>query len=145
VSDPEDYISSSMKEVGIESWGAICGADPGRSGRHQFGTQFQGTGYPTRPRRRTGNRSYRRQSGSSGDDSDFAVSQNGTTTLTLPLRFGWSGVGSAVRAALGYGDLPYQMKGQQTLELPGGLSQAVSFTHEGRVPLITRKAILSDL
>jgi LEA14-like dessication related protein len=68
-------------------------------------------------------------------DSDFAVSQNGTTTLTLPLRFGWSGVGSAARAALSYGDLPYQMKGQLTLALPGGLNQSVSFTHEGRVPL----------
>lgn len=34
-------------------------------------------------------------------DDDFAVSENGETTLTLPLRFGWSGVGSAVRAALG--------------------------------------------
>ena len=32
-------------------------------------------------------------------DNDFTVSENGTTTITLPLRFGWSGVGSAVRAA----------------------------------------------
>jgi LEA14-like dessication related protein len=76
-------------------------------------------------------------------DSDFAVTQNGSTTLTLPLRFGWSGVGSAVRAALSYGDLPYQMKGQLTVALPGGFNQSVSFSHEGRVPLI-RKAILSD-
>ena len=68
-------------------------------------------------------------------DSDFAVTQNGTTTLTLPLRFGWSGVGSAVRTVLSSGDLPYQMKGQLTLQLPGGLNQAVSFTHSGRVPL----------
>ena len=68
-------------------------------------------------------------------DDDFAVSENGETTLTLPLRFGWSGVGSAVRAALGYGDLPYKMKGQATLRLPGGLQKVVSFTHEGRAPL----------
>lgn len=68
-------------------------------------------------------------------DSDFAVAENGTTTITLPLRFGWSGVGSAVRAALGYGDLPYKMKGQATLRLPGGLKQLVSFSHEGRAPL----------
>ena len=27
-------------------------------------------------------------------DDDFSVSENGQTTLTLPLRFGWSGVGS---------------------------------------------------
>jgi LEA14-like dessication related protein len=68
-------------------------------------------------------------------DDDFAVSQNGETTLTLPLRFGWSGVGRAVRAALGYGDLPYEMKGEATLRLPWGLKKSVSFAHEGRAPL----------
>lgn len=68
-------------------------------------------------------------------EDDFAVTQNGQTTLTLPLRFGWLGVGSAVKAALGYGDLPYTMKGQVTLKLPGGVHTAVSFTHEGRAPL----------
>jgi LEA14-like dessication related protein len=68
-------------------------------------------------------------------DNDFAVQENGETTLTLPLSFTWSGVGSAVRAALGYGELPYKMKGQATIKLPAGLSQVVSFTHEGRVPL----------
>jgi LEA14-like dessication related protein len=68
-------------------------------------------------------------------DDDFAVTQNGETTLILPLRFGWYGVGSAVRAALGYGDLPYKMKGQATLKLPGGLRKSVSFTREGRAPL----------
>jgi LEA14-like dessication related protein len=68
-------------------------------------------------------------------EDDFAVTQNGITTLTLPLRFGWFGVGSAVRAALGYGDLPYTMKGQATLKLPGGAHAVVSFTHEGRAPL----------
>ena len=68
-------------------------------------------------------------------DDDFAITQNGETTLTLPLRFGWSGVASAVRAALGYGDLPYTMKGQTTLKLPGGARKSFSFTHEGRAPL----------
>jgi LEA14-like dessication related protein len=72
-------------------------------------------------------------------DDDYAVPQNGQTTITLPLRFGWTGVGSAVRAALSYGDLPYTMKGQATLRLPGGLRKAISFTHEGRAPL-TRAA-----
>lgn len=71
-------------------------------------------------------------------DDDFAVVENGETILTLPLRFGWSGVGSAVRAALGYGDLPYNMKGQATLRTPWG-QKVVSFTHEGRAPL-TRSA-----
>jgi LEA14-like dessication related protein len=68
-------------------------------------------------------------------DSDFVVTENGTTSLTLPLRFGWGGVGSAVRAALKYGELPYEMKGQATLKMPWGLSTVVSFTHEGRAPL----------
>jgi LEA14-like dessication related protein len=72
-------------------------------------------------------------------DNDFAVTENGETTITLPLRFGWSGVGSAVRAALSYGDLPYKMKGQATLRLPAGAQTVVSFTHEGRAPL-TRAA-----
>ena len=69
-------------------------------------------------------------------DNDFTVSENGETTITLPLTFGWAGVGSAVRAALSYGDLPYKMKGQATLRLPGGAQTVVSFTHEGRAPLI---------
>jgi LEA14-like dessication related protein len=68
-------------------------------------------------------------------DEDFAVSENGETTLTLPLRFQWTGVGRAVRAALGYGDLPYTMKGQATLKIPGGFRKVVSFSHEGRAPL----------
>ncbi|HJR15836.1 MAG TPA: LEA type 2 family protein [Gemmatimonadales bacterium] len=67
-------------------------------------------------------------------DDDFSVAQNGTTTLTLPLRFGWAGVGSAVRAALSYGDLPYKMNGQAELSTPWGRAE-VPFTREGRVPL----------
>jgi LEA14-like dessication related protein len=67
-------------------------------------------------------------------DDDFSVAENGTTTLTLPLRFGWAGVGSAVQAALGYGDLPYKMKGQAQLRTPWGRAE-VPFTREGRVPL----------
>jgi len=67
-------------------------------------------------------------------DDDFAVAENGTTTITLPLKFGWAGVGSAVRAALGYGDLPYKMKGQAELSTPWGRKE-VPFTREGRVPL----------
>jgi LEA14-like dessication related protein len=68
-------------------------------------------------------------------DNAYAVPENGQTVVTLPLRFGWSGIGSAVRAALGSGDLPYTMKGVATLSLPGGFSKAVSFSHEGRAPL----------
>ena len=67
-------------------------------------------------------------------DDDFSVTENGTTTVTLPLKFGWAGVGSAVRTALGSGDLPYSMKGQLELRTPWGRKE-VPFTREGRVPL----------
>jgi LEA14-like dessication related protein len=68
-------------------------------------------------------------------DEDFSVSEGGTTTITLPLKFGWAGVGSAVRAALTYGDLPYKLKGQAHLKTPWGPTQ-VPFTRQGRVPLM---------
>ncbi|HZA92994.1 MAG TPA: LEA type 2 family protein, partial [Gemmatimonadales bacterium] len=67
-------------------------------------------------------------------DDDFSVSENSRTTLTLPLTFGWAGVGAAVRAALGSGDLPYKMKGQVELRTPWGPKE-VPFTREGRVAL----------
>ena len=67
-------------------------------------------------------------------DENFSVTENGRSTLTLPLTFGWAGVGSAVRAALGSGDLPYRMKGQVELKTPWGRKQ-VPFTREGRVAL----------
>ena len=67
-------------------------------------------------------------------DEDFSVTENGRSTLTLPLTFGWAGVGSAVRAALGSGDLPYRMKGQVELKTPWGRKE-VPFTREGRVAL----------
>jgi LEA14-like dessication related protein len=67
-------------------------------------------------------------------DDDFVVAENGTTTVTLPLKFTWSGAGSAVRAALSYGDLPYKMRGQVELKTPWGRKE-VPFTREGRVPL----------
>jgi LEA14-like dessication related protein len=70
-------------------------------------------------------------------DDDFTMSENGITTVTLPLRFAWSGVESAVRAALGHGDLPYEMKGQIELRTPWGRAE-IPFTREGRVPLIRR-------
>jgi LEA14-like dessication related protein len=68
-------------------------------------------------------------------DDDFAVTENGETTLTLPLRFSWLSVARALRAVVGYGDLPYTMTGQATLKLPGGAHTVVPFNHEGRAPL----------
>ena len=61
-------------------------------------------------------------------DDEFAVPENGTTTITLPLKFGWAGVGSAVRAALGYGDLPYKMKIKKK---DGGTEDGAALQGEG--------------
>jgi LEA14-like dessication related protein len=68
-------------------------------------------------------------------DDDFAVTENGETMLSLPLRFRWLDVVRALRSVVGYGDLPYTMTGQATLKLPGGAHTVVPFTHEGRAPL----------
>jgi len=65
---------------------------------------------------------------------EFAVQRGERTTLTLPVRFQWAGVGSAVRAALGYGDIPYTMKGEVSLDTPFG-RRSVPFSREGRAPL----------
>ncbi len=67
-------------------------------------------------------------------EEDFRVDRGDKTTLTLPVRFQWSGVGAAMRAALDHGDLPYKMKGQVTLQTPWG-RRSVPFTKEGRAPL----------
>jgi LEA14-like dessication related protein len=67
-------------------------------------------------------------------DDDFSVDRGGSTTLTLPMRFEWAGVGSALRTALSYGEIPYRMKGQIRLQTPWG-AHSVPFTREGRAPL----------
>lgn len=67
-------------------------------------------------------------------DDDYVVPKGDSTIVTLPLRFQWKGVSSAFRSALEYGDIPYTMKGQATLETPVG-KQVVPFTLRGRAPL----------
>lgn len=67
-------------------------------------------------------------------DDEYTVQENEVTTLTLPLRFRWSGVGGAFRSALQYGDIPYEMKGQATIRTPFG-RRLVPFEREGRAPL----------
>ena len=67
-------------------------------------------------------------------DDDYIVPRGDTTLVTLPLRFQWSGVSAAFRSALEYGDIPYTMKGQATLDTPVG-QQVVPFTLRGRAPL----------
>jgi len=67
-------------------------------------------------------------------DDEFSVDKGGRTTLTLPLRFEWAGVGSALRTALSSGEIPYEMKGQIRLQTPWG-AHSVPFTREGRAPL----------
>ena len=51
---------------------------------------------------------------------EFQIQDGDTTTVTLPLRFNWDGVSAAARAALGYGDIPYTMRGQATVRTPFG-------------------------
>lgn len=65
---------------------------------------------------------------------EFQVRKNDVSTVTLPVRFNWAGVGTAVRSAIGYGDIPYTMRGQATLRTPWG-QRVVPFTREGRAPL----------
>jgi LEA14-like dessication related protein len=65
---------------------------------------------------------------------DFSLESGGRTALSLPLRFEWAGVGSVLKAALSSGEIPYEMKGQLTIQTPWG-AQSVPFTREGRVPL----------
>lgn len=65
---------------------------------------------------------------------EFQVLRNGVSTVTLPVRFNWAGVGAAVRSAVGYGDIPYTMRGQATIRTPFG-NHVVAFTREGRAPL----------
>jgi LEA14-like dessication related protein len=65
---------------------------------------------------------------------EFSVDRGGRTTLRLPLRFEWAGVGGALRTALNAGEIPYEMKGQIRLQTPWG-AHSVPFTREGRAPL----------
>jgi LEA14-like dessication related protein len=65
---------------------------------------------------------------------DFTLEQGGRTTLSLPLRFEWAGVGTALQTGLTSGEIPYEMKGQLTIQAPWG-AQSVPFTREGSVPL----------
>ena len=71
---------------------------------------------------------------------DFAVTKASVTTLTLPLTFEWAGVGTAVRSALGSGEIPYSMKGQARLETPFG-GYDVPFEGQGRVPVTTPQGV----
>ena len=66
--------------------------------------------------------------------SGFQVQKGDTTVVTLPVRFNWNGLAGAVRSALGYGELPYKLTGQLTVETPFG-DRKIPFTREGRAPL----------
>jgi LEA14-like dessication related protein len=65
---------------------------------------------------------------------EFTVDRNGSTSLTLPLQFEWAGVGGALRTALSQGEIPYEMKGELSLQTPWG-AHSVPFTKTGRAPL----------
>ncbi len=65
---------------------------------------------------------------------EFTVDRNGSISLTLPLQFEWAGVGGALRTALSQGEIPYEMKGELSLQTPWG-AHSVPFTKTGRAPL----------
>jgi LEA14-like dessication related protein len=65
---------------------------------------------------------------------EFSVAKGGQTTLRVPLRFEWAGVGNVIRTALSAGEVPYEMKGQIRLQTPWG-AHSVPFTRTGRAPL----------
>ena len=67
-------------------------------------------------------------------DDEYRVDRGDTTRVVLPMRFNWSGVSAAARAALGYGDIPYKMRGQATVRTPFG-DRVIAFTREGRAPI----------
>ena len=67
-------------------------------------------------------------------DDEYRVDKGDTTTVVLPMRFNWAGVSAAARAALGYGDIPYKMRGQATVRTPFG-DRVIAFTREGRAPI----------
>jgi LEA14-like dessication related protein len=75
-------------------------------------------------------------------DDEFSVDKGGRTTLTLPLRFEWAGVGSALRTGLSTGEVPYEMKGQISIQTPWG-AHSVPFTKTGRAPLADAGGVLS--
>ena len=64
--------------------------------------------------------------------SDFQVQKGDTTAVTLPVQFNWNGLAGAARSALGYGELPYKLTGQLTVETPFG-DRKIPFTRVGRV------------
>ena len=66
--------------------------------------------------------------------SDFQVQHGDTTAVTLPVQFSWNGLAGAVRSGLGYGELPYKLTGQLTVQTPFG-NRKIPFTREGRAPL----------
>ncbi len=64
----------------------------------------------------------------------YLIPANGTGTITVPVRFTWSGLAGAARNALGYGELPYRMTGEARFTTPLGRA-SVPFERTGRVPL----------
>lgn len=74
-------------------------------------------------------------------DTRYFVPSQGSGTVTVPVRFQWSGVSSAVRTALGYGSLPYRIAGEARFETPAGIAK-VPFTRSGNVPLAKAAGVI---
>jgi hypothetical protein len=66
----------------------------------------------------------------------FALTKADTTFLTVPLSFSWSGMASAAKAILNYGDVSYKLDGNMTVEAPGLGAIGVPFSRTGSVSVV---------
>jgi hypothetical protein len=69
-------------------------------------------------------------------DEPVQLEDRDTTKISAPLNFQWMGVGSAVRSALEYGTVNYEITGRLLVDTPTGQPIAVPFRGQGSVPLI---------
>lgn len=69
-------------------------------------------------------------------DHPFILPGQQTTTVLVPVRFEWAGLGAAARSALSYGEINYAMRGGATVGTPIG-RRRVPFARHGRIPLTT--------
>lgn len=67
-------------------------------------------------------------------EEGFTLPALGSETLTVPIRFDWVGVGTAVRQLIERKQLGYQAEGAVRVDLPGGVRR-VPFRQQGKVAL----------
>jgi LEA14-like dessication related protein len=65
-------------------------------------------------------------------EDPFHLPKGELTTVVVPLRFEWGGVGAAARSAMTYGTIKYVLKGTASLKTPFG-TEKVPFSRNGSV------------